>query len=159
MTQRFEYETNGSWEDPLGEIVLIFKRRPQDASLLGKNRDRINLRTSELTDIIIKDFAQTMTNEELANAILSFEPIWNTKYGRTTKDNMAYYVFESLVKVAVRRNIQFDFKDKKFAAGCSRDVIKEGAERLGWTLDELLDKTILAMRSCEASVNEEMAKF
>ena len=49
------------------------------------------------------------------------------------------------------------FKDKKFAAGCSRDVIKEGAERLGWTLDEVLDKTILAMRSCEASVNAEMA--
>ena len=48
------------------------------------------------------------------------------------------------------------FKDKKFAAGCSRDVIKEGAERLGWTLDELMEKTILAMRSCEASVNAEM---
>ena len=49
------------------------------------------------------------------------------------------------------------FKDKKFAAGCSRDVIKEGADRLGWTLDELLDKTILAMRSCEARVAEEMS--
>ena len=48
------------------------------------------------------------------------------------------------------------FKDKKFAAGCSRDVIKEGAERLGWTLEELMEKTILAMRSCEASVNAEM---
>lgn len=47
------------------------------------------------------------------------------------------------------------FKDKKFAAGCSRDVIKEGAERLGWTLDELLEKTILAMRSCEESVAKE----
>lgn len=44
------------------------------------------------------------------------------------------------------------FKDKRFAAGCSRDVIKEGAERLGWTLDELLEKTILAMRSCEESI-------
>ncbi len=49
------------------------------------------------------------------------------------------------------------FKDKKFAAGCSRDVIRLGADKLGWTLDELLDKTILAMRSCEASINEEMA--
>lgn len=49
------------------------------------------------------------------------------------------------------------FKDKKFAAGCSRDVIKTGAERLGWTLDELMEKTILAMRSCEAAVAEEMA--
>ena len=39
------------------------------------------------------------------------------------------------------------FKDKKFAAGCSRDVIRQGAEDLGWELDELFEKTILAMRS------------
>ena len=48
------------------------------------------------------------------------------------------------------------FKDKKFAAGCSRDVIREGAETLGWTLEELMEKTILAMRSCEESVNKEV---
>ena len=48
------------------------------------------------------------------------------------------------------------FKDKKFAAGCSREVIQEGAARLGWSLDETLEKTILAMRSCEAAVNEEV---
>ena len=48
------------------------------------------------------------------------------------------------------------FKDKKFAAGCSRDVIREGAETLGWTLEELMEKTILAMRSCEESINKEM---
>ena len=51
------------------------------------------------------------------------------------------------------------FKDKKFAAGCSRDVIKAGAERLGWTLEELMEKTILAMRSCEASVNQELSEL
>ena len=51
------------------------------------------------------------------------------------------------------------FKDKKFAAGCSRDTIREGAERLGWTLEELMEKTILAMRSCEAAVNAEMETF
>ena len=51
------------------------------------------------------------------------------------------------------------FKDKKFAAGCSRDIIKDGADKLGWTLDETLDKTILAMRSCEASVAEELEKL
>lgn len=49
------------------------------------------------------------------------------------------------------------FKDKKFAAGCSRDVIAQGAEQLGWTLDQLLEQTILAMRSCEASVEAAMA--
>ena len=48
------------------------------------------------------------------------------------------------------------FKDKRFAAGCSRDVIKDGADRLGWTLEELMEKTILAMRSCEEKIGEEM---
>ncbi len=45
------------------------------------------------------------------------------------------------------------YKDKKFAAGCSRDVIATGAERLGWPLDTLLDKTLCAMRETEAAVN------
>ena len=51
------------------------------------------------------------------------------------------------------------FKDKKFAAGCSRDVIKEGAERLGWTLEELMEKTLQAQRSCEEAVNAAMASL
>ena len=51
------------------------------------------------------------------------------------------------------------FKDKRFAAGCSRDVIREGAEGLGWTLEDLMDKTIQAMRSCEAAVSEEMKLY
>ncbi len=45
------------------------------------------------------------------------------------------------------------FKDKKFAAGCSRDVIRQGADKLGWELEELFAKTIEAMRSCEDAVN------
>ena len=48
------------------------------------------------------------------------------------------------------------FKDKKFAAGCSRDVIKQGAEMLGWDLDTLLEKTILAMRDSEDIVKSEI---
>lgn len=50
------------------------------------------------------------------------------------------------------------FKDKKFAAGCSRDIIKQGAEMLGWDLDKLLQSTIDAMRSCEKSVAEQTEK-
>ena len=49
------------------------------------------------------------------------------------------------------------FKDKKFAAGCSRDVIRQGAERLGWDLETLMERTILAMRACEADVASAMA--
>ncbi len=51
------------------------------------------------------------------------------------------------------------FKDKKFAAGCSRDVIKSGAERLGWELETLMDKTLQAMRESEARVAEELASL
>lgn len=51
------------------------------------------------------------------------------------------------------------FKDKRFASGCSRDVIKTGAEQLGWSLEELMEKVILAMRACESSVNEEMKRY
>lgn len=53
-------------------------------------------------------------------------------------------------------SVKKKFKDKKFAAGCSRDVITKGAEALGWDLNELFEKTILAMRSCEKQIQEEM---
>ena len=56
------------------------------------------------------------------------------------------------------KSLKKKFKDKRFAAGCSRDVILAGAERLGWELDELLSKTIEAMRSCEAQVEAAMTK-
>ena len=46
-------------------------------------------------------------------------------------------------------SVKKKFKDKKFAAGCSRDVILQGAEMLGWELDELIERTIIAMRSIE----------
>ena len=48
------------------------------------------------------------------------------------------------------------FKDKKFAAGCSRDVIREGAERLGWELEVLMEKTIRAMAATEAEMISEL---
>jgi predicted hydrolase (HD superfamily) len=47
-------------------------------------------------------------------------------------------------------SVKKKFKDKKFAAGCSRDVVRQGAEMLGWELDELFKRTILAMRAVEA---------
>lgn len=45
------------------------------------------------------------------------------------------------------KSVKKKFKDKKFAAGCSRDVITKGAEMLGWELDELIAKTLEAMQS------------
>jgi len=51
------------------------------------------------------------------------------------------------------------FKDKKFAAGCSRDVIRQGAERLGWELETLFERTLEAMRASEAEIAASMASL
>ena len=54
------------------------------------------------------------------------------------------------------KSLKKKFKDKKFAAGCSRDVIARGAELLGWDLDKLLDMTLRAMRQEEAAIEQAM---
>lgn len=54
------------------------------------------------------------------------------------------------------KSLKKKFKDKAFAAGCSREVISRGAELLGWDLDTLLRKTLDAMKSCEAEVARQM---
>jgi predicted hydrolase (HD superfamily) len=51
------------------------------------------------------------------------------------------------------KSVKKKYKAPNFAAGCSRPVIEKGAAMLGWELDTLIEKTILAMRSCEAGVN------
>lgn len=50
------------------------------------------------------------------------------------------------------------FKDKKFAAGCSRDTIRQGAEMLGWELDTLLSRTLQAMKDKEALIEQRCAE-
>lgn len=54
------------------------------------------------------------------------------------------------------KSLKKKFKSTGFAAGCSRDVIKRGAELLGWDLGDLMQKTIYAMRSCETHIQEAM---
>ncbi len=50
------------------------------------------------------------------------------------------------------KSLKKKYKDKKFAAGCSRDIIAKGAQLLGWTLDELLESTLEAMKATEDAV-------
>ena len=56
------------------------------------------------------------------------------------------------------KSLKKKYKTPAFAAGCSREVIERGADMLGMELDELLQKTILAMRSCEQEIQEAMEK-
>ena len=62
---------------------------------------------------------------------------------------------KSVIDMEVK-SLKKKFKDKRFAAGCSREIITKGAEQLGWSLEELMEKTILAMRSCEENINSEL---
>lgn len=55
------------------------------------------------------------------------------------------------------KSLKKKYKDKKFAAGCSREVIERGAQILGWELDTLLTRTLEAMRASEDIVAAEMA--
>lgn len=57
------------------------------------------------------------------------------------------------------KSLKKKFKSTGFAAGCSREVIQKGADMLGWPLEELMEKTILAMRSCESDVQAAMEKL
>ncbi len=75
--------------------------------------------------------------------------IWSCALMRPSKSTMDLEV----------RSLKKKFKDKKFAAGCSREVIAQGAQMLGWELDDLFDRTIQAMRSCEADVAAAMEKI
>lgn len=68
--------------------------------------------------------------------------IWSAALMRPSKSVMDMEV----------KSLKKKFKDKRFAAGCSRDVIRTGAERLGWELDTLFEKTIEAMRACESEI-------
>jgi len=54
------------------------------------------------------------------------------------------------------KSLKKKFKDKKFAAGCSREVIAQGADLLGWELDKLLDMTLQAMQDTEAAVQAQL---
>lgn len=47
------------------------------------------------------------------------------------------------------KSVKKKFKDKRFAAGCSREIIEQGVDMLGWELDELIERTILAMRTID----------
>ena len=75
--------------------------------------------------------------------------IWSAALMRPSKSVMDMEV----------KSLKKKFKDKRFAADCSRDVIRQGAERLGWELDALFAKTIEAMRSCEAQIAEFMETY
>ena len=75
--------------------------------------------------------------------------IWSAALMRPSKSTMDMEL----------KSLKKKFKDKRFAAGCSREIISTGAERLGWELDVLLEKTLEAMRSCEASVAAAMESY
>ena len=101
--------------------------------------------------IVAAMLAKFRDSQYVANAFYGLRPASTGLIGAAARMRPSKSVTDMEVS-----SLKKKYKDKKFAAGCSRDVITTGAERLGWTLEELMEKTILAMRSCEDSVNAAM---
>ena len=57
------------------------------------------------------------------------------------------------------KSVKKKYKSPSFAAGCSREVIAKGAEMLGWSLEDLIEKLLLAMRDCEDAVRAQMEEI
>ena len=57
------------------------------------------------------------------------------------------------------KSVRKKYKNEKFAAGCSRKVIEDGAQMLGWDLDKLIENTIFAMRVNEKDIDDFMESF
>ena len=72
--------------------------------------------------------------------------IWSAALMRPSKSVMDMEV----------KSLKKKFKDKKFAAGCSREVIQRGADQLGWDLAKLLTMTLQAMAESEDEIQKEM---
>jgi len=112
-------------------------------------------------------------SDELIHAVCSHG------YGLTTVDDKPEHLMEKILyasdeltgliwAVAIIRpsksvmdmevkSVKKKYKTPAFAAGCSRKVIEEGAALLGWELDTLIEKTLTAMKSCEADVAAALA--
>lgn len=57
------------------------------------------------------------------------------------------------------KSLKKKYKDKKFAAGCSREIIDNGANTLGWELDELLQSTLESMQEMEDEIQKNVEKY
>ena len=57
------------------------------------------------------------------------------------------------------KSVKKKYKSTAFAAGCSREVIRQGVDMMGWELDKLIQDTIYAMRSCESKVQTYMETY
>lgn len=66
---------------------------------------------------------------------------------------------KSTQDMEVGKSLKKKFKDRKFAAGCDRDVIIKGCEMLGWEMNDLFELTLSGMKATEDSVNEEVGRL
>ena len=56
-------------------------------------------------------------------------------------------VLSKSVQDLTLKSVKKKYKSKNFAAGCSREVIERGADMLGWTLEDLIQRTIDALKT------------
>lgn len=115
MTQRFEYNDNGKWENNVDDMTIVFKRKPDKSFNIG--RDRTYLDNNDIK-MLSKSFAKNMTNEELTSSISSLKDIWeketNPLKKNTTTASKAF--LKGLIEESSSRNLGIDFNGLKVAS-------------------------------------------
>ena len=135
LTQRFEYDTSGNWDESIKSASLIMKRKSTNFDVDGKNRDRISLRNTEIRSMLRNDFVKTMSDEELMDAILKTEVLWNYTTGYPSSFDLSNDIIEVLLKEAYFRNLKLNI-NKKVASlhGFVPEDIKDRVKGMGYEL-------------------------
>ena len=120
LTQRFEYEKAGNWNNGVDNLTLIFKRKPDADEFkkitgvpMPKDRDRQFL-TYEDVKNYTKYFAHNMSNEDLVKALITTRPKW--EHINTSKRTAIQGFLEGLVNEMYQRHMAINFDAEKLVA-------------------------------------------
>lgn len=134
LQQRYEYNDDGKWDDNVDNLRIIFKRKPDPKKYeelireaFTSNRDRIKLGYKEVYNLT-RYFANEMSDEELAQTLITTKPMWRklTSY-RDQKNNALYNFIKGIIDTMYEKNIAINFGDEKLAAydfSCN-DIVRD----------------------------------
>lgn len=119
LTQRFEFEKAGKWEDGVDDLTLIFNRKPDPVKfkeitgvVMPKDRDRQFMTFADILNYT-KYFAREMSDEDLIKALMTTKPKWEKIPIDSDKSALKSFV-EGLISECSEREIAIDFSNSKY---------------------------------------------
>ena len=121
LTQRFEFEKDGAWQDAVEDLTILFKRKPDPEEYfkitgkkLPKDRDRTHMSVDDIRNLT-RYYAAEMTDDELLGTIKSTRDLWTSITLRTDSKKPIKAFIDGISDELKKRNIYLDMADEKFA--------------------------------------------